>query len=102
MRLSCGACLAPTLEVRWDRRGCPWTSCRACGTRAFLRSLREVAVLSCLSPLLAAAAEEIAQPGSDLATRLEATMRALLAASREPVAGAPVNSATPVREVSHG
>lgn len=59
MLVRCMFCLAAgACEIRWDKRGRPYTSCRYCHTRAFLSSLNALQGVALAPALLDAALKQ--------------------------------------------
>jgi hypothetical protein len=102
--LVCLYCLAHASSLRFDKKGRPYFTCGACGSRAFLVGLRDaVRSIALVQPLVAARVEEIEQDAdargraatleAQVANALRAHLRARPEAPAAEAAGGAVAAA---------
>lgn len=105
--LVCVFCLARASALRFDRKGRPYFSCGACGSRAFLVALRDaVRTIALVQPLVEARVDEIEQDGDAgaRAAALEAQVARALRAQLQARPEAPRDEANvdPHGKAVHG
>lgn len=101
----CPCCLSPSLLMKFDVKGKPFASCRACGTKFFTRALNHIATLRYLSPLLEQIATEVNDPTSVEGAAYRSSCAAFLRSLATPSRNDSTTPATPIlprKEATNG
>lgn len=97
--LTCAFCLSERSALRFDKKGRPYFSCGACGTRCFVPALREaVRHLAIVEPLLHARVEQLAADADDARCTHErevAVSTAFASMMRPAAVGTPAQTNSP-------
>jgi hypothetical protein len=89
LAFGCPFCMGATsLDLKFDRKGRPYASCRACGTRAFLRGEMAMNGLAIVSPLVQATSERM-RTDSEYFDRMNAKVEQLRRMIRQRTIEAP-------------